>query len=84
MINFNFTEEDLEVLRKCRNKKSTEINQLLVSNGEIDLSAILSLDEYNEDYDFYTKSGVEDNIKLIKDLYSIMLKAYYKKSNREA
>ena len=84
MINFDFTDEDLEVLRKYRNYKSSEINQLLVSNSEVDLSTILSSKEEDEDFKFYTKDAVEENIELIKKLYSIMIKAYYKKSNKEA
>ena len=84
MINFNFTDEDLEVLRKYRNQEYLAINQLLVSNSEIDLQVLLNSSEDNEDFNFYTRDVIEGNIKLIKDLYKVMLKAYYKKPNREA
>ena len=84
MINFNFTDEDLEVLRKYRNQEYLAINQLLVSNSEIDLQVLLNSSEDNEDFNFYTRDVIEGNIKLIKNLYKVMLKAYYKKPNREA
>ena len=84
MINFNFTEEDLEILRKYRNQKYLAINQLLTTNGEIDLNLLLDSKEDSEDYNFYEKDTIEENIKLIKDLYTVMLKFYYQKENKEA
>ena len=84
MINFDFTNEDLEILKKYRNQKYFAINQLLIANSEIDLNVLMSCNEDSEKYNFYTKNVIKENIKLIKDLYSIMLKAYYIKENKEA
>lgn len=84
MMNFDFTNEDLEILRKYRGQKSLAINQLLVSNSEIDLNILLDSEEDSEAYKFYTKGVIKENIKLIKDVYSVMLKAYYNKTNKEA
>lgn len=84
MINFEITNEDLETLKKYRNQKYLAINQLLVSNSEVDLNILMSSSEDSEEYSFYTKKAITENIQLIKDLYSIMLKTYYKKTNKEA
>ena len=84
MINFNFTDEDKEVLKRYRNQKYLAINQLLVSNSEVDLKILMSCAEDSEAYKFYTKEVIKDNIKLIKDLYSLMLKSYYQKESKDA
>ena len=84
MINFNFTDEDKEILRRYRNQKYLAINQLLVSNSEVDLKILMSCAEDSEAYKFYTKEVIKDNIKLIKDLYSLMLKSYYQKESKDA
>lgn len=84
MMNFNFTNEDLAFLRKYRNQKYLVLNQLLVSNSEIDLNILMSVPEESEANRFYTKDVIKENIRLIKELYSIMLKAYYNKTNKEA
>ena len=84
MINFNFTDEDLDVLRKYRSQKYLAINQLLISNSEVDLKILMSCDENSEEYNFYTKHVIKENIKLIKDLYELMLKSYYQKESKDA
>lgn len=84
MMNFDFTNEDLETLKKYRSQKYLAINKLLISNSEIDVNILMSCDEDSEEYKFYTKESIKNNIKLIKDLYEIMLKAYYKKESRDA
>lgn len=84
MMNFDFTNEDLETLKKYRSQKYLAINKLLISNSEIDVNILMSCDEDSEEYKFYTKESIKNNIKLIKDLYEIMLKAYYKKETRDA
>ena len=84
MINFNFTDEDLDVLRKYRSQKYLAINQLLISNSEVDLKILMSCDENSEEYNFYTKHVIKENIKLIKDIYELMLKSYYQKESKDA
>ena len=83
MINFNFTDEDLKVLKKYRNQKYLTINQLLISNSEIDLKILMSCDENSEEYNFYTKNVIKENIRLIINLYELMLKSYYQKDNKD-
>lgn len=83
MINFDFTDEDLETLRKYRSQKYLAINQLLISNSEIDLNAFMNLDDDSEEYNFYSKNVIKENIQLIKDIYKVMLKAYYNKENKD-
>lgn len=84
MMNFDFTNEDLETLRKYRSQKYLSINKLLISNSEVDVNILLSCDEDSEEYKFYTKESIKNNIKLIKDLYELMIKAYYRKPSKDA
>lgn len=84
MMNFAFTNEDLEILRKYKNQKYFAINQLLIANSEVDLNVLMSCAEDSEEYNFYTRDVIRSNIQLIKDLYRVMLKAYYNKESKDA
>ena len=84
MMNFNFTNEDLEILRRYRNQKYFSINQLLIANSEVDLNILMNCTEDSEEYNFYTRDVIMSNIQLVKDLYSVMLKAYYNKESKDA
>ena len=76
MINFDFTNEDIETLKKYRSQGYLAINQLLNSNSESDLNFLMSCDKDSDEYNFYTKDAIEEKINLIKDIYGVMLKAY--------
>ncbi|MBR3697827.1 MAG: hypothetical protein IKM97_06220 [Clostridia bacterium] len=83
MIDLKFTDEDIEMIKKYKIKKYSAINQLLISNSLIDLNILMSCDKDSEEYRFYTKDVIKENIELIIKLYEIMLKSYYKKENKD-
>ena len=84
MIDFNITNDDKEILRAYRNANSLMVNQLLVSKAEIDV-ALLREAFNNEIFQIsYDKENIKKNIEQLLKIYEIMLKVYYKKTNKEA
>ena len=83
MMNFNFTEEEIEALKYYKNIQYKAINQLLVSNCETDI-ALLS-EEINADsvQISYDRENVAKNMGVIKKIYEFMQKAYYQKNAAE-
>ncbi len=76
----DLTNEEMEVLRLYKTFSEKAINMLLTSDAEKDI-ALLSEPENKEEYT-YTKSEVIKNIEIIRKVYSIMLKMFYKETDR--
>ena len=76
----DLTNEEMEVLRLYKTFSEKAINMLLTSDAEKDI-ALLSEPENKEEYT-YTKSEVIKNIEIIRKVYSIVLKMFYKETDR--
>lgn len=83
MIDLNFTNEELEVLKKYISKNYLAINQMLVSNCETDIALLSDEVENKVVFLSYDKENVIENLKTIKTLYKIILKQYYKDTTRK-
>lgn len=84
MIDFNITNEDKEVLRNYRNTNYLMVNQLLISRAELDVALLKEVFDNEINPISYDRENIKKNIELLKRIYEIMLKIYYKKSNKEA
>lgn len=80
MIEFEFTDEEIEFLKEYREINKLMVNQLLVSNGEAD---IVLLNKKTEDMQpfSYDRESVRINLDVMIRMYEIMLKSYYSKAN---
>lgn len=80
MIEFEFTDEEIEFLKEYREVNKLMVNQLLVSNGEAD---IVLLNKKTEDMQpfSYDRESVRINLDVMIRMYEIMLKSYYSKAN---
>ena len=77
-MDLKFTNEELDALKKFKEKNCKAINQLLISNCETDI-ALLSDETENKSIDLsYTKESIIENIKCIKLVYKLILKQFYK------
>ena len=82
MMDLNYTNEEIDALKKYLNEDYEAINQMLVSNSETDI-ALLSEDVENKVINIsYTKDSVIRYLKNIKLIYKLMLKQYYKSNNK--
>lgn len=84
MIDFNITNDDKEVLKAYRSSNYLMINQLLVSKAEVDVALIREGFSNEISPISYDKESIKRNIDILKKIYEIMLKVYYKKVNKEA
>lgn len=84
MIDFNITNDDKEVLKAYRSSNYLMINQLLVSKAEVDVALIKEGFSNEISPISYDKESIKRNIDILKKIYEIMLKVYYKKANKEA
>lgn len=84
MIDFNITNDDKEILEAYRSANYLMINQLLVSKAEVDVALIREGFSNEISPISYDKKSIETNIDILKKIYEIMLKVYYKKVNKEA
>ncbi len=73
-MNFYITDEEKNALKLYKEKDYESINQILISNSEIDVN-ILS-DESNKRIISYSKENVEKYIDIIKKVYELMQKKY--------
>ena len=81
MIEFDFTEEDKELIGKYKNTYYLMVNQLLINNAEVDVALLKDIE--NNVPISYNRENIQKNINTIKKIYEVMLKAYYKNSNRD-
>ena len=82
MIDFNITDEELEALKNYKEKNYEAINQMLVSNAETDI-ALLSTEVENKAVSIdYDRIAVIEYLKCIKLIYSLILKNYYSKKDK--
>ena len=82
MMDLNYTNEEIDALKKYLNDDYEAINQMLVSNSETDI-ALLSEDVENKVINIsYTRDSVIRYLKNIKLIYKLMLKQYYKNNNK--
>ena len=76
MIDFNFTNEELEALKNYKEKNYEAINQMLVNDAETDI-ALLSSEVENDVVSIsYDRMAVIEYLKSIKLIYSLILKYY--------
>lgn len=80
MIEFEFTDEEIEVLKEYRKTNQLMINQLLVSNGEADIALLSKRSEDMQPFS-YDRESVRINLDAMIRIYEIMLKSYYSKEN---
>ena len=80
MIEFEFTDEEIEVLKEYRKTNQLMINQLLVSNGESDIALLSKKSEDMQPFS-YDRESVRINLDAMIRIYEIMLKSYYSKEN---
>lgn len=80
MIEFEFTDEEIEVLKEYRETNQLMINQLLVSNGEADIALLSKRSEDMQPFS-YDRESVRINLDAMIRIYEIMLKSYYSKEN---
>lgn len=79
MIEFNFTDEELDALKYYKERNYEAINQMLVSDAETDI-ALLSSEVENKVVSIaYDRIAIIEYLKNIKLVYSLMLKSYYEK-----
>lgn len=80
MMEFKFTEEEIKILKEYRENTKLMVNQLLISNGAVDVSI---LQNKTEDMQLlsYDRESVRINLENIIKIYEIMLKSYYAKNN---
>lgn len=83
MIDLNFTNEELDALKKYINKDYLAINQMLISNCETDIALLSDEVENKSVFLSYNKENVIENLKTIKLLYRLILKKYYKETKRK-
>ena len=82
MINFNFSEEEINALKYYKEEQYKAINQLLVSNCETDI-ALLS-ESTNEVLPIsYDRETVAHNMVAIKKIFELMQKVYYQEKRDE-
>lgn len=83
MMNLNLTNEEIEALKYYKGENYEAINQLLVSNCETDI-ALLSDEVENKVVNIsYDRESVANNIEVIKKLYELMQKEYYRNKRKE-
>ena len=82
MMELNVTNEEIEALKNFISKKYEAINQMLVSNSETDI-ALLSDEVENKVVDIsYNRGDIEEYLKDIKLIYSLILKQFYKSNHK--
>ena len=81
MMEFKFTDEDIQVLKEYREKTKLMVNQLLINNGEVDIALLNNKTEDMQPFS-YDRESVRINLENIVKIYEIMLKSYYAKINR--
>ena len=83
MIEFNFTDEELDALKYYKERNYEAINQMLVSDAETDI-ALLSSEVENKVVSIaYDRIAIIEYLKNIKLVYSLMLKSYYEKKAKK-
>lgn len=80
MIEFKFTDEEIEVLKEYRETNKLMVNQLLVSNGEADIALINRRTDDMQPFS-YDRESVRINLDAMIRIYEIMIKSYYAKVN---
>lgn len=83
MINLNFTNEELESLKKYINGNYLAINQMLISNCETDIALLSDEEETKKVVLSYNKESVIENLRHMKNIYRLILKSYYKSTRRK-
>lgn len=83
MIDLNFTNEEIEALKYYKGAEYEAINQLLVSNTETDIALLSDEIESKVVRVSYNKDNVIKNLEVIKKIYELMIKNYYKKAKKE-
>ncbi len=76
----DLTNEEIEVLRLYKTFSKNIINMMLVSDAEIDIK---QFSDNEKDENLYSKMNVIKNIQTLKNVYSIILKMYYKKIDKK-
>jgi len=83
MMDLNYTNEELNALEFYINGKYEAINQMLVSDCESDI-ALLSDETENKSVEIsYSRSSVIENLRNIKLIYKLILKACYKNPRKK-
>ena len=78
MMDLEITKEEQNALKKYLNDNYEIINQLLVSNSESDLALFSEEVEGKPILLSYDKDSVVESLDIIKKVYSLILKQYYK------
>jgi hypothetical protein len=73
-----FTEEEINTLKEYRENNELMVNQLLISNGEVDVALLRNRTEDMQEL-AYDRENVRINIDNLIKIYEIMLKSYYSK-----
>lgn len=76
----DLTNEEIEVLRLYKTFSKNVINMMLTSDAEVDIKQFA---ENEKDENMYSKMNVIKNIQALKNVYSIILKMYYKKIDKK-
>lgn len=83
MMDLNLTKDEIEALKYYKGVNYEAINQLLVSNCETDI-ALLSDEVENKVVNiYYDKNTVICHLEVIKTLYELMIKEFYKNKRKE-
>lgn len=79
MMDFNITDEEINALKRYKEKNYEAINQMLVSNAETDI-ALLSEDVENKVVTIsYDRESIIEYLKDLKLIYKLILKNHYGK-----
>ena len=79
MDDFILTSEEMNAIKLYKNYNSKQINQILNSDPESDIDMILK----GDDTISYRPNEIEKTIKIIKDIYTAMLKSTYARKNND-
>ena len=82
MMDFIITDKELEALKFYTEDGYKAINQMLVSDSETDIALLSDEVEKESIIIEYNRESVVTYLNTIKDLYSLILKEYYKNSQK--
>ena len=78
MMDLEITKDEQNALKKYLNDNYEIINQMLISNSESDLALLSDEIEDKQILISYDKDSIKDYLDIIKKVYSLILKQYYR------
>lgn len=80
MMEFKITEDDISALNEYREKSKLMVNQLLISNAEVDIALLRNKTEDMQPLS-YDKESIQIGLEQMIKIYDVMLKTYYAKES---